>query len=83
LRTAEAIETPGRNDISVLALDDALGRLETVDRGLAQIVELRAFGGLTIEEAAYVLKVSASTAKREWRTAKLWLTRELGAEPRP
>jgi DNA-directed RNA polymerase specialized sigma24 family protein len=67
----------------VLALDDALGRLETVDRGLAQIVELRAFGGLTIEEAAHVLKVSASTAKREWRTAKAWLTRELGAEHRP
>jgi len=62
----------------VLALDDALDRLETVDRGLAQIVELRAFGGLTIEEAAHVLKVSASTAKREWRTAKAWLTRELG-----
>ena len=64
----------------MLALDDALERLETVDRGLAQIVELRAFGGLTIEEAAHVLKVSASTAKREWRTAKAWLTRELGAE---
>jgi RNA polymerase sigma factor (TIGR02999 family) len=78
----EAMEVPGRDDISVLALDDALGRLETVDRGLAQIIELRAFGGLTIEEAAHVLKVSASTAKREWRTAKAWLTRELGAEPR-
>ncbi len=69
--------------ISVLALDDALGRLETVDRGLAQIVELRAFGGLTVEEAAHVLKVSASTAKREWRTAKAWLSRELGAGKRP
>ena len=79
----EAAETPGRDEIPVLALDDALARLETVDRGLAQIVELRAFGGLTIEEAAHVLKVSASTAKREWRTAKAWLTRELGAEPRP
>jgi DNA-directed RNA polymerase specialized sigma24 family protein len=45
-------------------------------------VELRAFGGLTIEEAAHVLKVSASTAKREWRTAKAWLTRELGPEGR-
>ena len=71
------------DEISVLALDDALGRLETVDRGLAQIVELRAFGGLTIEEAAHVLKVSPSTAKREWRTAKAWLTRELGAGKRP
>jgi RNA polymerase sigma factor (TIGR02999 family) len=79
----EALETTAPDEISVLALDDALGRLESVDRGLAQIVELRAFGGLTIEEAAHVLKVSASTAKREWRTAKAWLTRELGAEHRP
>jgi DNA-directed RNA polymerase specialized sigma24 family protein len=55
-----------------------LARLERLDRGLAQIVELRAFSGLTIDEAAHVLKVSPSTAKREWRTARAWLTRELG-----
>ena len=75
--------TVPHDEISVLALDHALGRLETLDRGLAQMIELRAFGGLTIEEAAQVLKVSASTAKREWRTAKAWLTRELGVEARP
>lgn len=74
----EAIEAPAPDGMSILALDDALGRLEAVDPGLAQIVELRAFGGLTIEEAAHVLQVSASTAKREWRTAKAWLARELG-----
>jgi RNA polymerase sigma-70 factor (ECF subfamily) len=79
----EAAQAAGPDEISVLDLDSALGRLEIVDRGLAQIVELRAFGGLTIEEAAHVLKISASTAKREWRTAKAWLTRELGAEHRP
>jgi RNA polymerase sigma factor (TIGR02999 family) len=79
----EAVKKPAPAEISVLALDDALGRLETVDPDLARIVELRAFGGLTIEEAALVLKVSASTVKREWRTAKAWLTRELGAENRP
>jgi DNA-directed RNA polymerase specialized sigma24 family protein len=62
----------------VLALDLALGRLERIDSGLAQIVQLRAFGGLTIEEAAHVLNVSPSTAKRDWRTAKAWLVRELG-----
>ena len=66
-------------DTSVLALDQALTRLERVDPGLAQIVELRAFGGMTIDESAHVLKVSPSTAKREWRTAKAWLTRELGS----
>ncbi|MGE5815241.1 MAG: ECF-type sigma factor, partial [Acidobacteriota bacterium] len=56
-------------------------RLQMIDADLARIVELRAFGGLTIEEAAHVLRVSPSTAKREWRTAKAWLSRELGLEP--
>jgi len=79
----QAMDTPAPDQIPVLALDQALARLETVDRSLAQIVELRAFGGLTVEEAATVLKVSPSTAKREWRPAKAWLTRELGAEHRP
>ncbi len=74
-----AIEAPAADRIAILDLDDALGRLEQLDAGLAQIVELRAFGGLTIEEAAHVLNVSPSTAKRDWRTAKAWLTRELGA----
>ena len=74
----EATETTRRIEIPVLALDRALARLEQIDRDLAQIVELRAFAGLTIDEAAHVLKVSPSTAKREWRTAKAWLARELG-----
>jgi RNA polymerase sigma factor (TIGR02999 family) len=71
------------NEIPILALDHALDRLEKVDSELAKIVELRAFGGLTIEEAAHVLSVSPSTAKRDWRTAKAWLNRELGSEVRP
>src|SRR5262245_9620442 len=73
-----AVEKPAPDDISVLALDHALGRLEAIDSSLARIVELRAFGGLTLEEAALVLEVSVSTVKREWRTARAWLTRELG-----
>jgi RNA polymerase sigma factor (TIGR02999 family) len=77
------IGTVASDAISVLALDHALDHLETVDPLLARIVELRAFGGLTIDEAAHVLKVSASTAKRDWRTAKAWLVRELGPEARP
>lgn len=79
-QASEAIAPDG---IPVLALDHALGRLAELDEGLARIVELRAFGGLTIEEAACVLKVSPTTAKREWRTAKAWLARELGLEIRP
>jgi RNA polymerase sigma factor (TIGR02999 family) len=79
----EAKEVAASNEIPILALDHALARLEEVDSDLAKIVELRAFGGLTIEEAAHVLNVSPSTAKREWRTAKAWLNRELGSEVRP
>jgi RNA polymerase sigma factor (TIGR02999 family) len=78
----QALETPGANEIAILDLDAALHRLARLDDGLARIVELRAFGGLTIDEAAHVLNVSPSTAKREWRTAKAWLTRELGVEGR-
>jgi RNA polymerase sigma factor (TIGR02999 family) len=78
----EARDVAAANDIPVLALDDALDRLKEFDPELARIVELRAFGGLTIEEAAHLLDVSPSTAKRDWRTAKAWLNRELGSEVR-
>jgi RNA polymerase sigma factor (TIGR02999 family) len=70
-------------DVPILALNHALDRLQTVDADLARIVELRAFGGLTIDQVAEVLDVSPSTAKRDWRAAKAWLHRELGAEMGP
>ena len=76
-------EEPASNEIPILALDDGLRQLEKLDPALARIVELRAFGGLTIEEAAHVLAVSPSTVKRDWRTARAWLTRELRSEGRP
>jgi RNA polymerase sigma factor (TIGR02999 family) len=76
----EARDVPSPSEIPVLVLDEALHRLEAVDGDLARLVELRAFGGLTIEEAAQVLSVSPSTAKRDWRIAKAWLNRELGSE---
>jgi RNA polymerase sigma factor (TIGR02999 family) len=79
----EAKGVAAANEIPILALDQALHGLEKMDSELARIVELRAFGGLTIEEAAHVLSVSPSTVKREWRTAKAWLNRELGAGVRP
>jgi RNA polymerase sigma factor (TIGR02999 family) len=79
----EARDVAASNEMPILALDQALGRLEEVDADLAKIVELRAFGGLTIEETAHVLNVSPSTAKRDWRTAKAWLNRELGSEVGP
>ena len=79
----EVQESAAPNEVPILALDHALHRLEEVDPALAKVVELRLFGGLTIEETAHVLKVSPSTAKRDLRTAKAWLKRELGSELRP
>lgn len=76
----EALNVPAPDQISVLVLDDVIGRLEKLDRRLAQLVEVRAFGGCTLEEAAAVIQVSESTAKRDWRTAKAWLIRELRLE---
>jgi RNA polymerase sigma factor (TIGR02999 family) len=67
--------------LPILALDQALDRLAQLDEDLARIVELRGCAGLTIEETACVLKVSPTTAKREWRAARAWLTRELGLQP--
>jgi len=78
----EANEYAGPTEAPILALDSALDRLQALDATLAKIVELRVFGGLTIEEAAHVLDVSPSTAKRDLRTAKAWLRRELGSELR-
>jgi RNA polymerase sigma factor (TIGR02999 family) len=79
----DAPELAASNDLPILALDHALDRLQKVDAELARIVELRAFGGLTIEDTAHLLQVSPSTAKRDWRTAKAWLKRELGSGLRP
>lgn len=64
-------------DADLLALHDVLNRLERIDTDQARIVELRFFGGLTIDETAEVMKISHATVEREWRTAKAFLKREL------
>jgi RNA polymerase sigma factor (TIGR02999 family) len=67
---------------SLIGIDAALTRLDALDHRQAQIVELRFFGGLTVEETAQVLEISNATVKRDWMMAKAWLARELaGAEP--
>jgi RNA polymerase sigma factor (TIGR02999 family) len=76
LDPAIASPEPAR-EVDVLALDEALERLKVLDAGQAQVVELRFFGGLTIEEAADVMAISPSSAKRDFRSAKAWLYREL------
>lgn len=69
----------GGGDADVLALHDALDRLALLDPNQARLVELRYFGGLTIDETAEALGVSAATVKREWVLARAWLRRELDA----
>jgi RNA polymerase sigma factor (TIGR02999 family) len=64
-------------DMDVVALDEALTRLAEVDERQSRIVELRYFGGLTVEETARLLEVSTPIVKREWTTARAWLHREI------
>ena len=68
---------PSVSTIDVLALDTALGELERLDADLGRLVELRFFGGMTVEQTAEVLGLSPATVKREWAVAKGWLHRAL------
>ncbi len=65
----------------ITALDDALNDLSRVDRRKVQIVEMRFFGGLSVEETAEVMKTSPRTVMRDWNAAKAWLYRELRGSP--
>jgi RNA polymerase sigma factor (TIGR02999 family) len=73
----EAAEVGSDKDADLVALDDAMNELGRIDPRKVQVVEMRFFGGLSVEETAEVLKVSTITVKRDWRAAKLWLYREL------
>jgi RNA polymerase sigma factor (TIGR02999 family) len=77
LELNEALVVSQQKAAEVIALDEALKELELIDPRQSRIVELRFFGGLTVEEAAEVLHVSPVTIKREWSTAKAWLYRNL------
>ncbi|HEX3248436.1 MAG TPA: sigma-70 family RNA polymerase sigma factor [Pyrinomonadaceae bacterium] len=74
----EAISLFETREVDLVALDEALNALAALDPQQAQVVELRFFGGLTIEEVAEVMDISPATTKREWDSAKLWLRRQLG-----
>ena len=71
------MDEPGHD---LVALDAALQALATVDERKSRMIELRFFGGLSVEETASVLRVSPDTVKRDWRFAKAWLMRELRGE---
>lgn len=76
---SDAIAAPAAEAVDVELLDAALTRLGAMDPELARLVELRFFGGLSIEETAEVLGVSPATVKRSWATARAWLRREMSA----
>jgi RNA polymerase sigma-70 factor, ECF subfamily len=73
----ENIDIPEIRELNLLEVDESLRRLEGLDDQQAKIVEMRFFGGLTIEEIATALTISPTTVKREWAVAKRWLQRDL------
>jgi RNA polymerase sigma factor (TIGR02999 family) len=77
LSFADGFELAVEQNADLVAVDDALQELAKLDPRKAQVVELRFFGGLSLEETAEVLNVSADTVGRDWRAAKAWLSREL------
>jgi RNA polymerase sigma factor (TIGR02999 family) len=76
----EALAVSRERAAEIMALDEALIALAAVDARKSQVVELRVFGGLSVEETAEVLKVSPETVKRDWRFAKSWLHRVLSGD---
>jgi RNA polymerase sigma-70 factor, ECF subfamily len=71
------VAAAGPSLVDVVALDEALTKLAVIDPRKVQVIELRFFAGLTVDETADVLDVSADTVARDWRLARTWLLREL------
>jgi RNA polymerase sigma-70 factor, ECF subfamily len=76
----EVLSFPNKQNVDLVSLDEALNKLAEFDEVQARIVEMRFFAGLTIEEIAAVLSLSESTVKREWRSAKAWLSARMKDE---
>ena len=79
----DAVSEPARQDIDLIKLDDALLSLSRKDEQQSRVVEMRFFGGLSIEETAEALGVSPSTVKRDWAAAKAWLYRDMSTRISP
>jgi RNA polymerase sigma factor (TIGR02999 family) len=77
----EQVALPQMRNVDVVALDEALNELARLDQQQSRIVELRFFGGLSIDETSAVLGVSPATVKRDWATARVWLHREISGLP--
>jgi len=82
--SAEGFGQPdGPDEVDLLALDTALSQLSAMDPELARLVELRYFGGMTIEETAEVMNTSPATVKRQWSVARAWLRRAIDGDAQP
>jgi RNA polymerase sigma factor (TIGR02999 family) len=79
LGAAETVAARNDEGVDLLALDEVLTQFARIDEQAARVVELRYFGGLSLEETAEALRVSVATVKRDWQTAKAWLRHGLGA----
>ena len=80
----EALASSGPRSLDLVALDDALNELATLDPRQSRVVELRAFGGLSVEETAEVMEISPATVKRHWSFSRAWLARRMaGKSPVP
>jgi len=80
LLVEESVDLPAQRELDLVILNDALNTLAALDQRQSQIVELRFFGGLSIEDTSRVLQMSPSTVKREWATARAWLFAEMRHE---
>ncbi len=78
----ESLAVGEQRNEDLVALDDALEALAAIDQRKSQVIEMRFFGGLSVEETAEALQVSADTVMRDWRLARVWLLRELSGETR-
>lgn len=75
----DILDIPEKKDLNLIALDEALKELERFDPQQSRIIELRFFGGLTIEETAEVIGISSGTVKREWNMARSWLYKQINS----
>jgi RNA polymerase sigma factor (TIGR02999 family) len=78
----DAVALPQRNNVDVVALDDALNALAEVDPRQSRVVELRFFAGLSLEETSEVMGIATATVQRDWTAARAWLHREISRGPR-
>jgi RNA polymerase sigma factor (TIGR02999 family) len=83
LQLDEEVASFSQREVNLVALDDALDSLAKLDERQCRLVELRFFGGLSIDEASRALEISPATVKREWATARLWLLREMSRDEQP